>query len=350
MRLAGHPPGWHLVGAVFFALLSWSAGAAGQSTEAVSGLHLLWDAPDGCDARDAALLSVGRLVGPLGPATVPVQAHARVTSRASGGWRLQLTFAGPDGERMRELDAQTCDELREAAALILALAVNPSLGESVVQSVDEAGAAPKRATSISTLPPTGAAPPPKGAPMPTPARGRDGSSANRTSWGLSLAAGPIWAQGAIPSPAFGGAGLVAASQNRVRIELGCFYMVQRFQHAEGRPTSGGYIGLTGGAVSGCYVLWRHKAIDAGGCAQIEVGVIHGQGVGLDHMQSGEYLWLATGLSGLLSFELDARVRLAIEPSIMAPWSRPEFVAGGAFVYRPAEVTGSVRSLIELRFF
>lgn len=93
-------------------------------TQAQPRLTLSWDAPDGCPARDAVEGEVARLVGGTIPEGPPIAAEAR-TIAAEGAFELTLRtdVEGEHGERT--LRADRCDELATAAALILALMIDP---------------------------------------------------------------------------------------------------------------------------------------------------------------------------------------------------------------------------------
>lgn len=347
-----------VTGLTCLALLSWPSRARCDDPKVPTSLELDWEAPDGCSARDATLSNVERLLGtPIDPSAAPLRARAKVNLRPGGGWRLRLVFAAAGGERTRELDARTCDELSQAAAVILALALNPSLGgDFAAPGVDESMAPSAGASTDSARTPpmvADAAPsdiPPQASSSAATARGHGPSEVASASWHWTFGAGSVLALGAIPSPAFGVAIHVAVAHGRIRLELAGLNLVERFAHIDERDTAGGYIGLREGTLSGCYLLSQGRVFAAGGCAQIEVGTVYGHGQGLDHLASGGRLWLSTGLSGVFSFEVASPLFLVVEPAIGVPWGRPEFEAAGASVYQPWFVTGSLRSTIEVRFF
>ncbi|MBX3275127.1 MAG: hypothetical protein KF729_32985, partial [Sandaracinaceae bacterium] len=110
---------WRRVGVVLVALAALAA-----PSRAAAQLVLGWDVPDGCPPASAVHAEVARLLGGQLPDDVALEAGAVASSRR-GRWRLRLTtlMAGVAGERVIEGDA--CAPLADAAALVLALMIDP---------------------------------------------------------------------------------------------------------------------------------------------------------------------------------------------------------------------------------
>ncbi|MGC4094790.1 MAG: hypothetical protein QM756_44110 [Polyangiaceae bacterium] len=90
--------------------------------------ELDWRAPAACEERERTLETVERLLGasPRERAET-LWASAIVTRTASGDWHLTLDVSH-GGERLsRQLSGRSCAELSDAAALILALVLDPEL-------------------------------------------------------------------------------------------------------------------------------------------------------------------------------------------------------------------------------
>jgi RNA polymerase sigma-70 factor (ECF subfamily) len=89
--------------------------------------ELHWEAPPNCPTQGDVRAEVQRLLGDVEtPATGKVDAAAHV-GITPGGFELRLTLQQNHEVRERTLQAPTCQELGRAAALVLALAVNPAL-------------------------------------------------------------------------------------------------------------------------------------------------------------------------------------------------------------------------------
>lgn len=92
--------------------------------------ELLWNAPPGCPNADWLRNNVERHLSIAGAnERRPVAVDGRITEDEDGGWALDLTITDAHGSGTRELDAATCDELAEAAALIVAISIDPRLAE-----------------------------------------------------------------------------------------------------------------------------------------------------------------------------------------------------------------------------
>ena len=111
--------------AVWFASRSQPSFAASTDSEP---LDLEWIAPSGCPSRAKVLDDIARILDR--PRTE--SPLARVAARAApfrgedGRWHVVLTISG-DAAGERTLDASSCEELSNAAELVLALRVDPAL-------------------------------------------------------------------------------------------------------------------------------------------------------------------------------------------------------------------------------
>jgi hypothetical protein len=99
--------------------------AAAQTPSA--GLVLRWRAPRGCPSEGEVIAAVTRLLGrPVEDPSPRRVAVARIR-RARRGWSLRITVSTGATRRHRALAGDTCDEVSEAAALVLALAIDPDV-------------------------------------------------------------------------------------------------------------------------------------------------------------------------------------------------------------------------------
>jgi hypothetical protein len=100
-------------------------------------LELDWDAPDPCPDRDDVDALVMRHLGERSTTRAPVAASGRVTQTSNG---YVLTLRTSTGER--RLEAVSCDELAQSAAVILALLIDPRAAppEPVVEEEPEPAA------------------------------------------------------------------------------------------------------------------------------------------------------------------------------------------------------------------
>ncbi len=103
------------------AAFGWAAPTFAQAPEAP---ELEWSAPSGCPNRAAILAEVRQLLGP-DVKSWPVRPAQGVLSREAAGWSLHLEIASSEGVGTRDLRDESCLRLAQAAALALALSVEP---------------------------------------------------------------------------------------------------------------------------------------------------------------------------------------------------------------------------------
>jgi hypothetical protein len=102
--------------AVVLGCPAWAAAQPGR-------VSLTWDAPAGCPPAAAVLGNVERTLAEPGQARTPAAATARVLSVPGEPWQAHLTLDVRGTRTERQFEAESCDALAAAAALIIALAV-----------------------------------------------------------------------------------------------------------------------------------------------------------------------------------------------------------------------------------
>lgn len=90
-------------------------------------MDLDWDSPPGCPDSTAVRAEVVRLTGPTTQGSRHLKASASIQPAVGGGFTLSLAtnVDGAIGERL--LSGGSCESLSDAAALMLALILNPDL-------------------------------------------------------------------------------------------------------------------------------------------------------------------------------------------------------------------------------
>jgi hypothetical protein len=266
-----------LFSALFIATLT----AAAFSQPAPLGeLELEWVAPSECPTGDQVLEDARGLVtgehqaSPAERLTV----HALVQPTADNRWRLTLSV----GSSKRQVEAASCAELGRAAALFLALLVDP----------------------LRRAPPPAL---PSAAPRPA------------VPWALGLGAGLD--HGTLDAPtvlaALGASLSIGRWEVNARGSLGPT-QTRRLDSGVGAKLMPGI-----GMLESCYALPLGSSLRLGPCLGAEVGVLRGRAVGVDHRRSGYWPWL--GLDGALAFTVGVGRHLELRAD-----------AGGALpLYRPA---------------
>src|SRR5690606_19175919 len=95
---------------------------------AAPGLTLRWEAPAGCPGEAEVLARVIQMTGEQAAGSTSLQARGKVQAPSPGRWTLELELVGETGTGHRSLEAARCEELAEAAALVVAIAVDPQAG------------------------------------------------------------------------------------------------------------------------------------------------------------------------------------------------------------------------------
>lgn len=363
------------------------------------GLSVQWDAPAGCPDGAVVRARVVRLVGE--EAARKARLTARAAVRAEGGrWALELELAGETGAGKRSLSAGRCEELAGAAALVIAIAVDPRAvlagaevggpapadggGAGAEDMAGETGVVPAAPGAVEAAGPRDVAGGTGGGP---PAPGRDA--------GASEAAGPVdmakrSGDGGPGAPAVGpdevvpetgakgqvaarGSGLrfglrAAAGVGFARILPGPSAAVGLTLSLAGRgwraefggvyapPVVGGSAQIGGvfqlGAVElrGCPALRRGR-FELPLCVGLQLGAMQGsgRGSGLTATYTARSLWLAATLGGALAWRPRERFGLWLQVDAIGALVRPSFVTvGGATVHEAARFGGQALAGVEVR--
>ncbi len=286
--------------------------------------------------------------GPPPPGNV--SARAIVEQTASGHWNVRLTTVrdGTTGERV--VESESCQSLADATALILALTIDPSrvaarapgaasapassTVASGAPSASAAAPAPASASASPTAPPaaspaaaTTPVPAPSAAPPPEAASARPGASGPTLVALFAQVGGDV---GTLPRAAYAVGGGAALTLGRFRVEGYGTYLPQQAAHPTALPFLGSNIHLLAGGLRGCFLPLR-TSLEVGGCVGLEVGDLRGQGFGpsvpsqyLFTPGNGGGLWIATTLSGRVSWRIARSFALDLDVGLVVPLERDLF--------------------------
>jgi hypothetical protein len=279
-------------------------------------VNLTWSGPKDCPSTNEVIARAERLLSKFESPEPPLVARGNVVAETDG-LRLELDTWQGDGRYRRTIRAPSCTELADAAALILALLVDPSLRPDSNVQADF-----------------------KGAETPTIARTyplRSPSHAPR--WGVR--AGPVVDIGALPVAAAGLAvgGIAQFGPLRIGLDATGFLPAGQVvaQASTLQAAKGGKFMLFAGKLQACYRPLEE--LDLGGCMAAELGVLRGEGYGTAQRGIRTVTWAALGpgleggvpVAGSLSLRAGADVLLALE--------RPQFVLENVgLVYQPGPVS------------
>jgi hypothetical protein len=226
-----------------------------------------WTAPAGCPAREAVELEIARLLAQSDAA--PLDVEGEVTTDSTGELlrsRLRLTIRSGDAEDARTLESTECATLASAAALLAALAVDPTVIE---RAAEEPETDDEAVALVSSL----------GDPIARPRRAPPEPSA----LAFEIGARASLDFGTMPSVA-AGVGLAASFGAAFRVELGLGWFPERFAPVMGSSSVGGDLTLVTASLD---AVWRVLDDDFAIAprAGVEVGLFFGTGTGVTDPES-----------------------------------------------------------------
>lgn len=308
--------------------------------------ELLWSAPAQCPGAAAARASIERHLGKALGAELGhgMRVSVAVERGVDDAWRTTIGFDGPRGLTVRELVVATdCSRAVDAAALVVAIAIDPSLALAP-EPLPEPPEPPEPQgdpTVLGDVPPDpaahGVAAPPPVADLP-PRRPRSIRGA------IGIVAGPTF--GGLPRT--GGLARLhgAVLSRRWRVELGA-----AFASAPVLATGGARLSVQRvvGDVRGCAVLGPRPWLELHGCGGVEVGASLARADGLTTSSPRRDLSLGFLLAPRVLFVVAPRVALSVGGDVVAPVFRREYtVAGIGTLHKTTVVTGAVLAGIEVR--
>jgi hypothetical protein len=230
----------------------------------------------------------------------------------AGGWTLRVRTAEDEDARERVVSGGDCGELADAAAVIVALAVDPSLHHSPAPS------APLPASR-----PSGPGAPAADAPAPPPASAPPPQDARVVLSGAVLGALDA---AALPAPAPGLGVDVGVSFGRLGLAAqGAWFPSQR-ANVEGR-TGGGDVSLL---LAGAMVRYRlvRAPLELDLAMAFEVGSMHAEAVDVALLSEGRALWLAPGSGLRAGWPISPTLVAQLGATVLVPVSRERFVVTG----------------------
>lgn len=284
------------------------------SARAQSALTLDWDAPAECPKAAWVEASVRRLLST--PPSDPLQVRAVVRPDGSE-WVVDLRFEGA-ARGTRRLRAASCESVARAAALIVALALDPQAAALASEEMAQAEA-PRSVPPV--VPPPPPAPP---SPPTRPVRSSPVAHATRARiHGHGFVAAALehgYVPGVVPAAIVGG----GVGARLWRADL----LVQIAPFASGaledRPRYGADFSVLAAELRGCVgPAWTWLALE--GCAEFRGTHVTGHGTGLTESYRAHAALFALGAGVLV--RIPSRTRLAAEASVdtSVPFTRPSFV-------------------------
>jgi len=326
-------------------VLAWALAQVPEPPTPVDDIR--WAAPMGCPGRAELIAGVERR---RGQALVPgqVRVDATVTAGPARRFTLELWFAAGAREERRTLTADRCAALVDAAALLLAVAIDEMAAQAPEPAPPEP--APSEHVPIEATVPLVEAPAPvvEEAASPPIVPERAPATAPRSRVGGFVRPQGGLVLGAVPG-ATGAVGLgLGVLWRRARLELQPMFVAPRTAVKEGREVRAFLVAV---AALGCYRVGR-GALEVPLCGGLEGGVMHGAASGPDGV-SAVGGWFAALASAGAVWRVHPRVGLWTGVQGSASVWRPSFVLRGpgqeVLLFAPEPVTLRVLGGLELRF-
>ncbi len=375
-------------------LVSLVVGTAAAEPPAAAALRLEWRAPAGCPRPEEVERSIAALLGrPLtreDATPVHVRAHVRATAVA---FSMTIETRAPSGTDVRRLQDPRCGVLAEAAAMIAATAIDPSVAPPMLPPVPPAlvpeTRLPGRAGGL--VPPAPGSGPPAGeagsdlsvgtgsVPVepdlspgtgliranPDLSEGTDEPGAHEPALAGSntaaeraaprvraaLRVSGLFDGGSTPGPT-GGLTVAAALLGSLwRVELFGLWLAPRTSIPAPPLDLGARVGLLAGGLRACVVPTVLR-LEIPVCGALEAGVLRGRGRGdaLARHGADGVPWIAASVGPGVSWAPVRRLALTLQVDLVVPLTRAVFAVGGyGEVYRGALVAGRATLGLELRF-
>ena len=321
--------------AVLVALLA-TTGLGGTRSASAQGerVPLSWSAPSGCPAAAAVLAEVKRNLADSGEARAPFVAVASVDRPVEGMWHARLRVEARGGTVERQFDAESCEAIASAAALIIALSAGPG--------GDAPPPEPPQGATISGEARSGAAQSGRAPPedhwrlsqlsVMVNAVIDGGTMPGNPAAGVEAAAGPLW----------------TAPGWRLRLLAGAgFFPTQQMTYLQGDVD----IWLLTVSGRGC-VAAAPARFEIGLCVGGELSAMHSADPHTSRaVKEGTQYWVSPVGSAMASWRVSSRGAIFGRAEVAVPGTRRTFqTSDNADLYRVRAVAARGALGLELRFF
>jgi hypothetical protein len=319
---------------------------------------LTWSGPGDCPSGERVVARVEQLLSRAKRVGRPLVAEATIAAERDG-YRLDLSTEHGEKRLRRTVHAEACEELADAAALILALWIDPALlteqNQMSEQNRSEGAAEPATRPSGPTRAVTeqnriGEQNRSEGAAEPTtrPSAPARAPSARRLHW--RVIAGPVVDFGSLPTLAPGlevGGGVEVG---RLVATLSSQWFPYSRRQIADEPPKGGTFSLLTAMARVCYQPLERFAL--AGCAGGELGVLRAEGYGTALNDERSIFWASVGPGFEVLLPVSGKVSVRGAGDVLFALQRPNFLlhnVGSESVYEPQAVSLRLAVGLLLRF-
>lgn len=297
------------------ALVAAVGGSAAAAPAHALTIELDWSAPRGCISAEQLEAELQQRIRGAQPAADigELEVNGQL-EEAEGGYRMELRASAGELSSERELSAATCEELGEAAILIVTLLADMAAAEAA------------RAVTVEAA---------------EPAESEDLVAR----WFARV--GLISDLGSLPGIAFGPGLAFGLELSDLRVELGGSYLLPQQVMVAGRARPVAELQVFSGSLGTCYGFLP-RAVYA--CLRGEYGRIGGESQNVSDTSSGGAAWWL-GLVGIRAeFALTGALSLGAELALGVPFDRIRFeIDGLGTVHELPAVIGRLVTALEWRF-
>jgi hypothetical protein len=305
---------------------------AGVATprSAAASVMLDWAAPDVCPSSAAVSDAIDRSVGESQSAA---RVHARVVVTQEGrAFQADIDLGDSGSGQTRHIEADSCSELADAVALVVALAADSDVPAS------------PRETPRHDAPPERPAPAQDTRPraLPAPGPSRDDWSAS-ASFALDTAI--------LPTPAPGADIALGYGPSRATVEIDGTFLAPQSATLADRPSQGARMWLAQAGARACYAVVVAQ-VDVGPCAGGGVASIFANGFGgsPDLPKNAMAIISVGALGARARLLVGRRLVLRLTAEAVIPSSRPTFeIDGGGDVFHVPAASFRAALGAEVRF-
>jgi hypothetical protein len=291
-----------------------------------------WIAPDGCPSPVAVRAEIDALLKGAARSLPRENLTVQATVERGALWLVTLETQSGTSRGHRRIEAATCQGLANATALIVALMIDPD-AVAARGSESEASEPPPVAVAVE---------PEAGQPRPR---------SPRATFGLAglCATGSL---GILPAPDVGVGAHIGLLRRHFRVELRGAFGAREVRSAGLAVPPGAYgrFRSYSALAAGCWAaVW--PAIELGPCANLELGLLHGVGVGASQTATRNAAWFALGAGGMVVVKATPRLHFPVHLDAMVPLLRPNFVFTNVEgrIFRPWLVGMRLTLGVELQF-
>jgi hypothetical protein len=271
-------------------------------------IAISWNAPDECPAAEELKAEIRRVAGNVPPPPEPLAADITVRRGAGSGWVLTLATRAGTRAGERRLAGADCAELMRAAALVVALMINP------------------QASLLAEPPPPPPPPPPPSPPPSEPERH------------FALGADVLVDSGALPAFAPGVGLRFAVGVATLSAEIRASVFMSASTASTNDANAGGNFSLADGSAAVCARAIHEEVVSPGVCAGASIVRMHGTGYGVGYPGEASAWWSAALAEANLRGRVGSRNAVRLAAQMVVPIGRPSFdLAGVGHVFEPAAI-------------